>query len=299
MTVKSFWLAKETILSDKETFVNWRSNDFLAEGNISATFSALPWVSGGPTRGGSEFRKWEPQSLDSLESAKELKIVTEKEALLEDAVPAKSLDSAGGLTVSREELNQANQDSFEKGYAHGFEKAERKWESARETFLEVTQGMYREQKQVTTFFEPLKRLSLHIAQELVRGELSISSDAIERLIRGALEEIEEKGPAAIAMELNPQDLHMICSNLSQDLAHLDFRQNDSLSPGSVLLKLHNGAVEDLLEHRLEVLSEALFATISGDEDNKLNIQKDGDEEPLNGLKTTIDPEKFLDEPKDV
>ena len=159
--------------------------------------------------------------------------------------------------------------------------------------------MYREQKQVTTFFEPLKRLSLHIAQELVRGELSISSDAIERLIRGALEEIEEKGPAAIVMELNPQDLHMICSNLSQDLAHLDFRQNDSLSPGSVLLKLHNGAVEDLLEHRLEVLSEALFATISGDEDNKLNIQKDGDEEPLNGLKTTIDPEKFLDEPKDV
>ena len=101
------------------------------------------------------------------------------------------------------------------------------------------------------------------------------------------------------MELNPLDLHIICSNLSQDLAHLDFRQNDNLSPGSVVLKLHNGAVEDLLEHRFEVLSEALFTTISGDGENKFNIQEDGDEEPLNELKVTIDPENSQDESKDA
>ena len=286
-------------MSDKETSVNWRSNEFVAGGNTSATFSVLPWVTGGPTSGGSEFRKWEPQSLDSLEPAKELKIVTEEAAAPEDASPAKSHDSGEGLTVSREELNQANQDSFEKGYARGFEKAERKWESARETFLDVTQALYKEQKQAVNFFEPLKRLSLHIAQELVRGELSISSDAIQRLIRGALEEMDQKGPAVVAIELNPLDLHMICSNLPQDLAHLDFRQKDNLSRGSVVLKLHNGAVEDLMEHRFEVLSDALFTTISRDDENKLNTQEDGDEEPLNELKVTIDPENSQDESKDA
>ncbi len=286
-------------MSDKETSVNWRSNDFLAGGNTSATFSVLPWVTGGPISGGSEFRKWEPQSLDSLEPAKELKIVTEEAATPEDAVPAKSHDSGEGLTVSREELNQANQDFFEKGYARGFEKAERKWESARETFLDVTQEMYKEQKQAVYFFEPLKRLSLHIAKELVRGELSISDDAIQRLIRGALEEMDQKGPAVLAIELNPLDLHMICSNLSQDLAHLDFRQNDNLSPGSVVLKLHNGAVEDLLEHRFEVLSDALFTTISGDYENKLNSQEGDYEETLNEPRAAIEPENAQDESKDA
>ena len=286
-------------MSDKETSVNWRSNDFLVGGNTSVTFSVLPWVTGGPISGGSDFRKWEPQSLDSLEPAKELKIVTEEAAAPEDASPAKSHDSGEGLTVSREELNQANQDSFEKGYARGFEKAERKWESARETFLDVTQEMYKEQKQAVNFFEPLKRLSLHIAQELVRGELSISSDAIQRLIRGALEEMDQKGPAVVAIELNPLDLHMICSNLPQDLAHLDFRQKDNLSRGSVVLKLHNGAIEDLMEHRFEVLSDALFTTISRDDENKLNTQEDGDEETLNELKATIDPENAQDESKDA
>ena len=286
-------------MSDKETSVNWRSNDFLAGGNTSATFSVLPWVTGGPISGGSEFRKWEPQSLDSLEPAKELKIVTEEAATPEDAVPAKSHDSGEGLTVSREELNQANQDFFEKGYARGFEKAERKWESARETFLDVTQEMYKEQKQAVYFFEPLKRLSLHIAKELVRGELSISDDAIQRLIRGALEEMDQKGPAVLAIELNPLDLHMICSNLSQDLAHLDFRQNDNLSPGSVVLKLHNGAVEDLLEHRFEVLADALFTTISGDYENKLNSQEGDYEETLNEPRAAIEPENAQDESKDA
>ena len=286
-------------MSDKETSVNWRSNDFLAGDNTSATFSVLPWVTGGPISGGSDFRKWEPQSLDSLEPAKELKIVTEEAAAPEDASPAKSHDSGEGLTVSREELNQANQDSFEKGYARGFEKAERKWESARETFLDVTQALYKEQKQAVNFFEPLKRLSLHIAQELVRGELSISSDAIQRLIRGALEEMDQKGPAVVAIELNPLDLHMICSNLPQDLAHLDFRQKDNLSRGSVVLKLHNGAVEDLMEHRFEVLSDALFTTISRDDENKLNTQEDSYKETLNGPKATIDPENAQDESKDA
>ncbi len=111
--------------------------------------------------------------------------------------------------------------------------------------------------------------------------------------------MDQKGPAVLAIELNPLDLHMICSNLSQDLAHLDFRQNDNLSPGSVVLKLHNGAVEDLLEHRFEVLSDALFTTISGDYENKLNSQEGDYEETLNEPRAAIEPENAQDESKDA
>ena len=166
--------------------------------------------------------------------------------------------------------------------------------------------MYEEQQKATTFFEPVKTLSLHIAQQLVRGELSISNVAIERLIRGVLEELQQKGPASIVMTLNPHDFDQVCSNLAEDLAHLDLRKSDNLSPGSVVLALDNSAVEDLIEHRLEVLSESLFTAVSTDNVSTSNTNEDlsGKEEGKSQRQESEshlanDPEKPLDEVQDA
>jgi flagellar biosynthesis/type III secretory pathway protein FliH len=166
--------------------------------------------------------------------------------------------------------------------------------------------MYQEQQKATTFFEPIKTLSLHIAQQLVRGELSISNVAIERLIRGVLEELQQKGPASIVMTLNPHDFDQVCTNLAEDLAHLDLRKSDNLSSGSVVLTLDNSAVEDLIEHRLEVLSESLFTAVSTDNVSTSNTNEDlsGKEEGKSQRQESEshlanDPEKPLDEVQDA
>jgi flagellar biosynthesis/type III secretory pathway protein FliH len=291
-------------LSDKEISPSWRSNQLLTGDKVSTIFSPLSWSNGGARAG---FTKWEAQNVELLEPAEEIDIVTEASELLEEVLDITKEDGpeSEALTVSMAAFDQATQDFFEKGYSRGVEEAERKWERTRETFSTLTQSMYQEQQKATTFFEPVKTLSLHIAQQLVRGELSISNVAIERLIRGVLEELQQKGPASIVMTLNPHDFDQVCTNLAEDLAHLDLRKSDNLSSGSVVLTLDNSAVEDLIEHRLEVLSESLFTAVSTDNVSTSNTNEDlsGKEEGKSQRQESEshlanDPEKPLDEVQD-
>jgi flagellar biosynthesis/type III secretory pathway protein FliH len=293
-------------LSDKEISPSWRSNQLLTGDKTSTNFSPLSWSNGGARAG---FTKWEAQNVKLLEPAEEIDIVTEASEQLEEVLDIIKEDGAESeaeaLTVSMAVFDQATQEFFEKGYSRGVEEAERKWERTRETFSTLTQSMYQEQQKATTFFEPIKTLSLHIAQQLVRGELSISNVAIERLIRGVLEELQQKGPAPIVITLNPQDLEQVCLNLAEDLAHLDLRKSDNLSPGSVVLTLDNSAVEDLIEHRLEVLSESLFTAVSTDNMSTSNTNEDlsGKEEGKSQRQESEshlanDPEKPRDEGQD-
>ena len=38
------------------------------------------------------------------------------------------------------------------------------------------------QKDPSKFFSPLKKLSIHLAEQLVRGELILSTDIVDRLV---------------------------------------------------------------------------------------------------------------------
>ena len=58
------------------------------------------------------------------------------------------------------------------------------------------------------YFEPLKKLALHLAEELVRGELRQSPSAIERLIERSLEELEHPGKRVL-VALHPDDLRAV------------------------------------------------------------------------------------------
>lgn len=291
-------------LSNKEIFPSWRPNELLMDNKASTDFTPLSWPNG---VAGAEFEKWEAQNLEISESVEEIDAVTEApEPPKEDLdTTNKEVPEPEVLTVSMAVFDQAKQDAFENGYWRGAEEVERKWESTRKTFSALTQSIYQEQQKATTFFEPLKTLSLHIAKQLVRGELSFSSAAIERLIRGVLEEIQQKGPSPIVMTLNPQDFEKVCSNLAEDLAHLDLRENDNLSPGSVVLTLDNSAVEDLIEHRLDVLSESLFASVPTDSVSVSNANKELREKRKNDNQPQVlnshldnEPQKPLDEAED-
>jgi hypothetical protein len=48
-------------------------------------------------------------------------------------------------------------------------------------------------------FEPVKRLALHISEQLVLAELTISGQAIERLVQRCLDEIDLHGQSAVTV----------------------------------------------------------------------------------------------------
>ncbi len=290
-------------LSDKKISPGWQSNELLTSDKVSAGFTALSWSNGGASV---EFTKWEAPNIKVLDAVKKVAAATASSELPEELIETANKDEPEEQTVSLAVFDQAKQDSFEMGYSRGVEEAERKWEHTRETFSALTQSIYQEQQKATTFFEPLKTLSLHIAQQLVRGELRLSSAAIERLIRGLLEDIQQKGLAPIVMTLNPQDLDQVCSSLPGDLAHLDLRKSDNLSRGSVSLMLDNSTIEDLIEHRLEALSESLFAAVSdnnvsGSRSKKELSKKGKSENQQQGTDSQLvsDSQKSVDEAGDV
>jgi flagellar biosynthesis/type III secretory pathway protein FliH len=115
-----------------------------------------------------------------------------------------------------------------------------------------------------TFFEPLKRLALHLAEQLVLAELQLDGAAIDRLVQRCLDELAEHDESLISVELNPGDLAMLQdlrtrSGLTEGAA-LRLQANEQLLPGSVRASANNAQVEDLIGDRLSALARGLAVT---------------------------------------
>ena len=93
------------------------------------------------------------------------------------------------------------------------------------------------QQSPQTFFEPLKRLALHLAEQLVLAELALDGGAIERLVQRCVDELAQHDESLVLIELNPSDLTMLQalrerSGLAEGSA-LRLQANEQLLPGSV------------------------------------------------------------------
>ncbi len=109
--------------------------------------------------------------------------------------------------------------------------------------------------------DPLKRLSLHLAEQLTLAELSISAASIQTLIERCLEILDLSHPINLSVELNPSDMavlqnHLAASNDQQ--VSWKLIANSHLLPGSVRVRADDSVVSDLIENRLESLAQNLL-----------------------------------------
>ena len=107
------------------------------------------------------------------------------------------------------------------------------------------------------FFEPLKRLALHLAEQLVRGELQVSGRAIERLVQQCLQQIEHPQPP-VEVQLHPSDLARLQALGEAATEHLQLQPDPELRPGSVRVRVLDTVVQDFIDHRLEPLARRLL-----------------------------------------
>ena len=105
-------------------------------------------------------------------------------------------------------------------------------------------------------FEPLKKLALHLACELVRSELHTSSHAIDALVRHCLDSLSASGQSVV-VELHPEDARMAQPWVGQWPAQAQVKEDASLSRGSVRVSGMGTVVEDLIENRLHNLARSL------------------------------------------
>lgn len=118
-----------------------------------------------------------------------------------------------------------------------------------------------------TRFEPLKRLALHLAMELVRTELSASPRAVEHLVKASVQALQAADEAPLVVELNPRDLAVMKELLagpamgsSADAGlwqRVKWVEDAELPRGSVRARSDVSCVEDLIQQRLASIIQDL------------------------------------------
>jgi len=112
-----------------------------------------------------------------------------------------------------------------------------------------------------TFFEPLKRLALHLAEHLVLGELQLNGHAIDRLVQRCVDALATPHAAMVQVDLNPLDLAQLESLQKRSGVKaesiLRLVANSTLPVGSVRASADDAVVEDLIKHRLATFARDL------------------------------------------
>jgi flagellar biosynthesis/type III secretory pathway protein FliH len=168
---------------------------------------------------------------------------------------------SGAQSFSEQQVQIARQQGYVLGIKDGMGKALMDLESERQKERESVRSLLIElralEQSPQRFFEPLKKLALHIAEQLVRGELSVSGQAIDRLIKSCLEDLgnHEK---AVVVTVNPEDQQRLQPILQESLSQLQLEPDPKLLPGSVRVRAHDTEIQDFIEHRLDSIARKLL-----------------------------------------
>ena len=192
----------------------------------------------------------------------------------------KDLESNKQPNITQDEFDEATQSAQESGYKAGFTDGEKKGreegiadaeKKLREPLIlaqeELNKFMTSLKEAVSdrdNFFLPLKRLSVHLAQEIARVQLSISDDGISQLILRCLDELGAKEDEKIRVQLSPDDMVKIKKlSIADSLIMANLEEDHTLTQGSVRVSMGSSVVEDLIENRIQKLSQNIF----GDQNN--------------------------------
>ena len=134
-------------------------------------------------------------------------------------------------------------------------------DKANQLLVSIEQGVLALQEHPEEWHEPLKRLALHLAEQLTLTELSISAGGIQNLIARCIETLDVQVVSSVVVELNPNDMALLQNHKAApgEQTHAwRLVADPHLLPGSVRVRADDAVVSDLIEHRLETLAQALL-----------------------------------------
>lgn len=195
---------------------------------------------------------------------------------LADTAKMLPLEKNISTNIAKEKAAQVFDSAYEEGFQAGmedgrnagFEAAEAEFtkrhladQQQLQSLLEQADNITRQVEQ--TLSRSLQKLALHIARELVRGELSLAGNAIEQLIKVALGQLQG-GSGAVKIELNQMDLERLQEFNIELPDGLRLQPSELLDPGSIKVTQGDSCVEDLLPDRLAELSLQILGTVDED-----------------------------------
>jgi hypothetical protein len=171
-------------------------------------------------------------------------------------------EGAGGVLHSPDEIERITLEAHARGWAEGHAQAQADAAAQQAEQVAVLTDLMSSLQSLNhepqRFFEPLKRLALHMAEQLVRGELQVSGDAVANLVKQALDTLGETREKVI-LHLNPMDADALSEAAPELVAQCAIESDAQLQRGSVRVSVNDTVVEDLIEHRLEALARRVLA----------------------------------------
>ena len=134
--------------------------------------------------------------------------------------------------------------------------------------------------------QPMQTLAVHLAKEIVRGELSLSSHAIERLIRLSMEQLQTT-QSSINIHMNPLEFERLQQHngLPEQVV---LQPSNDVSMGSIKVEHAGSWVEDFMEDRLAQISQQVFGAV----DEKFV-------EPIQAITPKVAPEQDAAQEQDM
>jgi flagellar biosynthesis/type III secretory pathway protein FliH len=131
----------------------------------------------------------------------------------------------------------------------------------RALMTQVGEQLAKALEDTTAWSQALKRLAVHVAEQLVLAELSVSPQAIQRLIERCMGELDLPHAGLVTVSLSPHDHDLIKSQPDLSWTGIDILPDPQLSPGSVKVSCKDTRVSDLIEHRLEPMARQLLVAV--------------------------------------
>ena len=198
----------------------------------------------------------------------------DNEAVMQKLEAARAEAYAQGMEAGRNEGREAerpvaHQLGYDQGLAAGLEQGraetqtdeQKRQQAEHQAKLDQLQSVIDQLQQLAynpdALFEPMKKLTVHLAEQLVRGELTQSPQAISRLIDNALRELNAAGDKPVVIHLHPEDLEAYRPTVEKYADSLILRPDNSLERGSVRVSLDGSVVEDLMQRRIDGVKKSI------------------------------------------
>ena len=271
-------------MSDSDSKIHWRLNDLLRAGKKAKEFAAVSW-SDPKEQDNSRFIQWQPGGTQQIENDISLDLGAVAVGDAAEGPNTLAVDTSIERADIQAAMAKAKEEAFEEGILEGKAQAERAHGQIKNALKDLIERIRVNEGNIREFHDPLKKLAVNIAEQLIRGELTISSKAVERLVNQALEDIENQGPEEIVVTLHPEDLSSLGKTADVIKESIEFRSDSHLSRGSVRVTMGDSAIEDLIERRLQNIVENLYDAdreeiSSHEQDTNLTQDQSTDEKPL-------------------
>lgn len=202
----------------------------------------------------------------AMAAAAEENVAEQEEVVLvaaEEQTPDLSNEAVTSLVeAAREEARVAahaegHQQGFDLGYAQALTELKVEMDAKVAALQSMVDGIKELSTDADALFDPVKKLAVHLAEQLVRGELTQSGQVISRIVENCVREMSGSSEKTLIVHLNPDDLELYKPLAEQFGTTISLRPNSTLQRGSVRVSLDGAVVEDLIERRVQALSKSL------------------------------------------